>query len=148
MVFDLFEVTEIRAELLGNNGVASVTVKHANLVSFTCLKLFAFDDRNERKDAHDLVYCIENAPGGVDAAAAAFRRELGGKHGAVVREALGTLAARFAHDDRTDGYLKDGPVAVAKFELGEGEEPELREARALRQRRASDAIDQLLARVG
>jgi hypothetical protein len=34
---------------------------------------------------------------------------------------------------------------VAKFELGEGPEPELREARVLRQRQTSDLIDRLLA---
>jgi hypothetical protein len=55
IVFDLHQVTEIQAELLGSNGFATERVKHANLVSFTCLKAFAFDDRFERKDAHDLV---------------------------------------------------------------------------------------------
>jgi hypothetical protein len=44
-------------------------------------------------------------------------------------------------------YRKDGPVSVAKFELGESDEPEQREARALRQRQASDVIEQLLARI-
>ena len=34
---------------------------------------------------------------------------------------------------------------MVKFELGEGPEPELREARVLRQRQASDLIDRLLA---
>jgi hypothetical protein len=37
---------------------------------------------------------------------------------------------------------------VAKFELGEGPEPELREVRALRQRESSDLIDRLLAGIG
>ncbi len=59
MVFDLHEVAEITAELLGGNGVASEKVRYANLVSFTCLKPFAFYYRNERKDAHDLIYCLE-----------------------------------------------------------------------------------------
>ena len=36
IVFDLHQVTEIRAELLGDGGVAIEPVKHANLVSFTC----------------------------------------------------------------------------------------------------------------
>jgi hypothetical protein len=36
-------------------------------------------------------------------------------------------------------------AAVAKFELGETEEPELREARILRQREAADVIERLLA---
>ena len=43
IVFDLHQVVEIRAELLGGDGTATEIVKHANLVSFTCLKAFAFD---------------------------------------------------------------------------------------------------------
>ena len=147
IVFDLYQVTEIQADLLGDNGVAVEKVRHANLVSFTCLKSFAFDQRFERKDAHDLIYCIEHAAEGIDAVAEAFRRELHGKHGAVLREALEILRRRFAQDEKIEGYRKDGPVSVAKFELGESDDPEQREARALRQRQASDVIDRLLARI-
>jgi hypothetical protein len=125
--------------------VATEPVKHADIVSFTCLKAFAFDQRFERKDAHDLIYCIEHAPEGLDAVAAAFGRALAGKHAAVVRDALDVLRRRFADDGATEGYRKDGPVAVAKFELGEGHDRELRETRVLRQRQASDLIDRLLA---
>ena len=57
------------------------------------------------------------------------------------------LRGRFASDEKTEGFRKDGPVSVAKFELGEGNEPEQREARALRQRQASDVIEQLLVRL-
>ena len=148
IVFDLHQITEIQAELLGGNGVATEKIKHANLVSFTCLKVFAFDQRFERKDAHDLIYCIEHAPEGMDAVAQVFRKERDGKHGAVIQDALAILRNRFARDDQTEGYRKDGPVAVAKFELGESGEAEQREARALRQRQASDVIEQLLARTG
>ena len=76
IVFDLHQVTEIQAELLGGNGIATEKIKHANLVSFTCLKSFAFDQRFERKDAHDLIYCIEHAPEGMDAVAEAFKKQL------------------------------------------------------------------------
>lgn len=148
IVFDMYQITEIQAELLGENGVATEKVRHANLVSFTCLKSFAFDQRNERKDAHDLIYCIEHAPEGLDAVADAFRMERDGKHGAIIVSSLKILRNRFGHDDKTEGYRKDGPVSVAKFELGESDEAEQREARALRQRQASDLIDQLLARIG
>ncbi|MEJ0094144.1 MAG: antitoxin [Methylocella sp.] len=65
IVFDLYQTAEIQAELLGGAGVATELVRHANLVSFTCLKAFAFDQRFERKDAHDLIYCIEHAPRGL-----------------------------------------------------------------------------------
>ena len=37
IVFDLHQITEIQAELLGGNGIATEKIKHANLVSFTCL---------------------------------------------------------------------------------------------------------------
>lgn len=148
IVFDLHQVTEIQAELLGGNGIAKEQIKHANLVSFTCLKSFAFDQRFERKDAHDLIYCIEHASEGLDAVAAAFHKERNGKHGAVVEASLAILRSRFASDEKAEGYRKDGPVSVAKFELGEGDEPEQREARTLRQRQACDVIEQLLARIG
>ncbi len=148
IVFDMHRVIEIEAELLGGNGVTTEKIRHANLVSFTCLKAFAFDDRFERKDAHDLIYCIEHSPEGLDAVAEAFRAELSGKHGAVVKRALEILRARFATSEETEGYRKDGPIAVAKFELGEIEDPALREGRALRQRQVSDVIDQVLTRIG
>jgi hypothetical protein len=148
IVFDLHQVTEIEAELLGGDGITIERIKHANLVSFTCLKVFAFDQRFERKDAHDLIYCMEHAPEGVEAVAQVFRQEREGKHGDVVKNALAILHTRFAQTGQTEGYRKDGPVAVAKFELGESDESEQREARALRQREASDVIEQLLARIG
>ena len=148
IVFDMFQTTEIQRELLGRNGVATEKIRHANLVSFTCLKSFAFDQRFERKDAHDLVYCIEHAPEGIEAVAEAFRNERSGKHGAVIETCLTILRSRFARDDKTEGYRKDGPVAVAKFELDEGDEQYQREARMLRQRQASNVIEQLLKRIG
>ena len=147
IVFDLNQETTIQSELLGDNGIATETIKHANLVSFTCLKAFAFDQRNERKDAHDLIYCIEHTPDELATVAQAFRKELEGKHGDVIRSALAILLNRFAQDERTEGYRKDGPVAVANFELGERDDPDQREGRALRQRQVSEVINQLLARI-
>ncbi|HVW69462.1 MAG TPA: antitoxin [Steroidobacteraceae bacterium] len=148
IVFDLHQVVEITAELLGSNGLATERVRHASIVSFTCLKVFAFEDRFERKDAHDLVYCIEHAPRGIDDVAESFRVERDGKHGAVIRSALEILRRRFVTSGGAEGYRKDGPIAVAKFELGEEEDPELRERRLLRQRTVSDVIERLLALIG
>lgn len=145
IVFDLHQTVEIQAELLGGGGVATERVRHANLVSFTCLKAYAFDQRFERKDAHDLIYCIEHAPEGLDAAAAAFREALSGKHGTVLAESLSILRRRFCSDENVEGFRKDGPVAVAFFE--HGEDFELREARVLRQRETSDLMERLLALV-
>ena len=146
IVFDLYQTVEIQAELLGGGGIATELVRHANLVSFTCLKTFAFDQRFERKDAHDLIYCIEHAPEGLDATAAAFHATLAGRHGPVLVDTLAILRRRFCSDDKVEGFRKDGPVAVALFE--HGEDPELREARALRQRETSDLVERLLGLVG
>ncbi|MCY4514290.1 MAG: antitoxin [Candidatus Tectomicrobia bacterium] len=148
IVFDLYSVVEIRAELLGEAGIAVEDVKHANLVSFTCLKALAFDQRFEPKDAHDLIYCIEHAGEDPDGNARMFREALKGDHGEVIEDCLLILRNRFAGEAEVEGYRKDGPVAVARFELGTGGDAGLREARVLRQREASSAIEQLLARVG
>ena len=148
IVFEMHQVAEIRAELLGGAGMAVEEVKHADLVSFTCLKAFAFDQRFERKDAHDLVYCIAYAEEGPDGAALMFREALEGEHGAVIRDCLSILRSRFAGDDEVDGYLKDGPIAVARFEQGDDVEAGQREARMLRQREVSSVIEQLLAGIG
>ena len=120
IVFDLHQITEIQAELLGGNGVVIERIKHANLVSFTCLKAFAFDQRFERKGAHDLIYCLEHAPESPDVVAEVFREALEGKHHDVVKSALDILRIRFAQAAESEGYRKDGPVAVAILDNGRG----------------------------
>ncbi len=147
IVFEMHQVAEIRAELLGDGGNAVEVVRHADLVSFTCLKALAFDQRFERKDAHDLIYCIEHAAEGLDGATQMFREALEGKHGPVIRDCLSILRNRFAGDGEVEGYRKDGPVAVARFELGEGDDAGQREARLLRQREVNSVMEQLLGRI-
>jgi len=146
MVFDHHEVKEISADLLRDDGVATETIRHADIVSFTCLKSYALDQRHERKDAHDLVYCLEHCEGGLEGTAKAFRAALESKHKEAIESALQILVKRFADDEKTEGYAKDGPVAVAKFELGE--DAETREDRILRQREAADLIMRLLREIG
>jgi hypothetical protein len=146
MVFDQYEVKEISAQLLGDDGIATETIRHADIVSFTCLKSYALDQRHERKDAHDLVYCLEHFEGGPEGAAKVFQGARAGKHKEPIEAALQILRKRFADDEKAEGYVKDGPVAVAKFELGE--DAETREARILRQRGAADLVMRLLREVG
>jgi hypothetical protein len=139
MVLDLHETREVTAELLGERGRAIETVAYADIVSFTCLKALAYDDRHEGKDAHDLVYCLEHGEGGVDAGVERFRVALGGPHAGAIRLALGKLRNRFCGADG-EGYRLDGPVAVAMFEDATGEG----EARLLRQRGANDVLERLI----
>jgi len=147
LVFDYYEVKEIAADMLGGKGVATEEVRHADIVSFTCLKAYALTDRHERKDAHDIVYCLEHAEGGIDKAAEKFKQAMAGKHAHVIKEVLAILRKHFVTDDKTEGYRKDGPVAVAQFEV-EGDDDEAREQRALRQRVASDLVTSFVEAVG
>lgn len=148
MVFDLHESVEITAELLDGNGEATETVRYADIVSFVCLKAFALDDRFERKDAHDIVYCLEHYEGSVDAARDAFARALETQHREVIRDALSRLAQRFCDLDTPDAaYRKDGPVAVARFEdddVAVEEDDELANQRILRQRGAAAIVAALV----
>lgn len=145
IVFDHYQVREVTAELLGGDGIASERVRHADLLGLTCLKALAIEERFERKDAYDLIQCIEHAEGGLDGLSESIRRARASKHGAAVEAAVDALRKHFASDEETEGYEKDGPVAVSKFE--KGEEVEQHEARILRQRGVADLIEDLLSRI-
>jgi hypothetical protein len=64
----------------------------------------------------------------------------------VIDTALGILRKRFCDDELTEGYRKDGAVAVALFEI-DGDGDEVREPRALRQRQAADLMMRFLKAV-
>lgn len=147
MVRQFHDRIEVTAELLGGAGEATETVRFANIVSFTCLKTLAFNDRAEPKDAHDLVYCLENLEGGAAAAVDAFRAALESEHAQVVRQVIEILHNRFRGPDPDQSYRRDGPVAVARFEDNDAQvegDDELRNLRILRQRRAADIIGAFL----
>lgn len=142
MVFDLHRKTRVTAERLDGGGVVTESVAYADPVCFVCLKAFAFDDRAEHKDAHDIVYCLEYLEGGVELAMGEFRQAAQGKHRDAVVEALRKLQSRFGDDDRSGGYLKDGPVSTSRFEIGD--DPARHEDRLLRQRQVAALVQQLL----
>lgn len=124
MVYDLHETQEITAELLNGDGQVTETIRFANIVSFTCLKAFAMEHRVERKDPHDLVYCLEHFDGGPDAIRQAFLAGLETKHADVIRSAIGLIANRFMDTDTGEGYKKVGPVQAAKFEDPFADDPD------------------------
>lgn len=147
MVFDLHDSKKVVAELLDGGGTTTETVRYANIVSFTCLKAFAFEHRAERKDAHDLVYCIEHAPEGLEGVIEQFRQALCGAHHDAIREALNLLAQRFLDPTGDNAYRRDGPVAVARFEdddVNVANSDELREMRLLRQRQVAETMSKFL----
>ena len=117
------------------------------MVSFTCLKSFAFDQRFERKDAHDLIYCIEHAAEGLDAVGEAFRKERDGKHGAVIQASLAILRNRFAQDDKTEG-LDIERTARCRLPNSNSAKATSPNIERCGKRQTSDVIDQLMARIG
>jgi hypothetical protein len=146
MVFDFHNEMDVTAELLGENGRATEKVRFANIVSHTCLKAFAYDQRGERKDAHDLVYCLEHADNGLEAAVNEFVSAAKGKHGKIINSVIDILVKRFCDDKNGEGYRKDGPVSVARFEPGGDDTSDFaRNRRLVRQRQVSDVISVFVA---
>lgn len=103
------------------------------LVQIKAEKTFAYDHRREGKDAHDLVYCLEHGEGAVDGAVSRFKEAMGGKHAEVIGATLAILSRRFCDSNPEERYLREGPVAVAQFEIeSAGDDADIRERCALR----------------
>jgi hypothetical protein len=99
---------ELEGERLDGGGRSKVTVRIANLLPYTVLKIFAFQDRHENKDAYDLVFTLLHADDGPGAAGAAARSSpVAGE--AQVAEALALLKERFRDVEQ------DGPAAYGLF---------------------------------
>jgi hypothetical protein len=104
---DYIEV-DIEADRFDDGGRSRVTVRVANILSYTVLKILAFQDRHENKDSYDLVFCLLNYGDGPEEAgrvaqASAIRDT------EQVHEALRLLAERYESAD------DDGAVAYAAF---------------------------------
>lgn len=93
--------------VLPNGAADSVTVRVASIVPFLVMKAMALDQRLKAKDAWDIVYCLRNYRGGMDAIVVAFGPHL--RHG-LVQDGLRRLAGRFSSINDT------GPVHVAEFD--------------------------------
>lgn len=67
-------------------------IRVAGMVPFLVMKAAAMRDRDKPKDAYDIVFCLKQYPGGVDALAEHIRPHL--RHG-LVQEAVVTLKEKF-----------------------------------------------------
>ena len=99
---------ELEAERLDGGGRSRVTVRVANLLPYTVLKILAFQDRHENKDAYDLVFTLLNAEDGPGAAGESARSSPVAGEERVV-EALALLEERFRDVEQ------DGPSSYALF---------------------------------
>ncbi|MGA9774751.1 MAG: hypothetical protein WBU92_02405 [Candidatus Dormiibacterota bacterium] len=103
-----FTEHQVEVERLDGGGLSRVAVRVCGLLPYVVLKILAFQDRHENKDAYDLVFCLLNFGEGPAAAGAAARRSPVASHSQVA-DALGLLGGRFADPNR------DGPAAYATF---------------------------------
>ncbi len=101
---------------LPDGGKDSVRIQVASIGAFLCMKGHALDGRLKEKDAWDIVYCIREYPGGMDALVEKLRPMA--QHG-LMREALAKIAQHFASPEHR------GPRHVADFEMET--DPETRE---------------------
>ncbi len=112
-----FVERDIEAERLDGGGSSRVTVRVANVLPYTVLKIFSFQDRHENKDAYDLIFTLFNHEGGPHAAGAAAAASAVAAH-QQVGDALALLADRFASAEQ------DGPNGYALFLANPDDEDE------------------------
>src|SRR5262249_47188909 len=98
----------IESERLDGGGRSNIAVRVANVLSYTVLKIFAFQDRHENKDACDLVFTLLNYAGGPRAAGRA-----GGS--SPVRDHPQVTEALLLLEERFRDVGQDGPNAYASF---------------------------------
>lgn len=110
-------VRTIEAERLDGGGLSRVDVRVANILSYTVLKILAFQDRHENKDAYDFIYCLLNfGDGPLDAGRVAAESAILDEE--QVSESLRLLAERF------ESVEHDGPHAYGAFLSESGDEDE------------------------
>ena len=146
IVFDLYDKITVAVESPDGGGVTEQEVRHANLVAFTVLKIFAFRSRREGKDTHDLVYCLQHCGEKMDAVADRFVEVLAGKHGDVIQKGLDELAAAFGDTAEIEGFRRDGPTQAALFEIP-GDSAEERDRRLILQRDFAVVVNLLLSEI-
>jgi hypothetical protein len=115
LVRDDFIECELEGDRLDEGGRSKVTVRVANILTYTVLKILAFQDRHDNKDAYDLVFTLLNADDGPEQAGLRARESAVAGH-EQVEEALALLRERFVDVDR------DGPSAYAGFLTRPGDE--------------------------
>jgi hypothetical protein len=108
-----------------------VSLRVASLPDFLVMKAYALGGRDKPKDAYDLCYCLENAPGGMAALAADWKPRLAEKE---VTRAVEILREKFA---TVDSF---GPQQLVEFHAATDEE-----SREMAARRAFELVQKFLS---
>lgn len=142
IVHDWYKEKEISAQLLDGDGLSVDTVRFADVPAFVILKALALDQRQERKDAADLIHVIKYSGSVKEVAALFVERIRSEQHPEAIQDGLAALARRFGDDKHGEGYEKVGAVAYARFHGGEDEDELVG-----RQRFAAGLVQSLLAEI-
>ncbi len=101
-------LVDVTAARVDDGGVARATIRVAEILPFIALKVNAFQNRHAHKDAYDIVYVLQNQPGGPeDAGRQMAASPVVGTP--FIRESIDLLRERFGEPGN------DGPVAYARF---------------------------------
>jgi hypothetical protein len=111
-----------------------LTARVCEVGPFLALKLRAFCDRHQPKDAFDILYALRHYDGGTAAAIAAFAEEVRLGNPACA-DALRTLREHFATE------TSPGPVKASHFVLGQAAPGESADARFTRTTLRQDMVD-------
>ena len=144
IVQDWYMEKEISAQLLDDRGVSVDIVRFADVPAFIILKALSLSQREENKDAADLIHVIRYS-GSIDEVANLFvQRIRSGKHKEALEEGLAALTRCFGTTKNVEGYEKLGAVAYANF-YGKREDDE--DAFVFRQRFAAGLVQNLLIKI-
>lgn len=123
---------KVTAELFAGAGMSTELIRYADVTSFIILKAIAFEQRAENKDAGDLVHVMRYAGTPEQLGEEIVGRYRTGEHDQAILDALVALQNRFCDGEGVDGYLRNGPIAAARFKLGlnpENDDERIREQR-------------------
>lgn len=122
IVHDWYQEKRIGAPLLDEKGVSVDVVRYADVPAFVILKAIALHQREENKDAADLIHVIRYC-GPLEHVARLFiERIRSGQHPEAVAAGLSALRNRFSDDEFGEGFEKVGAVAYARFHGGDEDE--------------------------
>ncbi len=142
IVHDWYQEKEVAAYLLDGGGLSIDKVRFADVPAFVILKALALDQRQERKDAADLIHVIRYS-GSIEEVAGLFVKRIHSKqHPEALKDGLEALARRFGDDKHGEGFEKVGSVAYARF-YGDEDEDEV----IGRQRFAAGLVQKLLEEI-
>lgn len=122
IVHDWYQEKRVGAPLLDEQGMSVDVVRFADVPAFLILKAIALDQRQENKDAADLIHVVQYS-GTLKYVASLFvDRIRTGLHPEALKDGLEALARRFGDDEFGEGFEKVGPVKYARFHSSENED--------------------------